>query len=116
MKMFDNILLNLAIVFRPKYWITNHGYNEVWDRELNRLLDEHIIFTNVSEHTAYLGNVCIWIANHPYASFVPYSRHSINPKYRASRKTVYRAYKRLRVSSPRSKEPDVMLDIFKASV
>lgn len=84
---------NIQFLFMPSYWIMNLSYSNVWDKKLNELLDKYE-FTDIDKFTAKLGNYEIWVANHPYNSFVPYD-DLINGKYRASRLTILRARKKL---------------------
>lgn len=79
----------VKVILSPSYWIMNDSYSKVWDNELTRLMSEHK-FTKLSTHTAYLGDVCIWVGNHPYASFTPYGAN-----IRPSRLTIMRAYEKL---------------------
>jgi cytidylate kinase len=81
-------LQSLKLIFKPSYWLMNHGYSAAWDKALNELLDEHT-FKNIGEHTAQLGHLTIWIENHPYASFTVW--HGAPGSVRPSRLTIERA-------------------------
>jgi hypothetical protein len=82
----------LAVFFTASCWSQNHPYSALWDARLNRLLRE-FHFTDITEHTAKLGDYKIWIDNHPYASFTPYGMGV--PEVRPRRATILRAYKQL---------------------
>jgi hypothetical protein len=92
---FKSILANLNILIRPWYWSRVGLTNKTWDKELNCLLDKYDFFWN-SEAVSKLGPKSIWIENHPYASFSE-GLGSLLP----SRKTSYRARKRLIESFPK---------------
>lgn len=99
--------------YRPRMWVMNYDYSETWDKKLNDLLDNYN-FTEISKHTTMLGNVQVWIGNIPYAAFHPWpsdkqelivvdgvqkftSPYSTN--YRASRRTIIRAWEKLKKDS-----------------
>ncbi len=96
MGKFKRFILNLQFIFKPHYWVMNYEYSPKWDKELNKLLDEYTFAESKdSNHTAFLGRMYIWIENHPYASFMPYyATFKGKAKFRASRLTIQRAYKR----------------------
>ena len=85
----------LRILTTPSCWQRNHRTDHNWDRTLNALLDQHE-FTNIDRHTARLGGKLIWIANHPYDSFTPYSHEAGSPPILPSRETAFRAYDKLK--------------------
>jgi hypothetical protein len=58
----------LRVLFTPSCWIQNESYNAVWDFKLNALMKSHR-FTNWDGYTARIGEIEVWVANHPYASF-----------------------------------------------
>ena len=94
---------NLQFLFRPQFWIMNNPYFQIWDKELNLLLDTNN-FTNIREHRATLGDVNIWISNYPYACFEDYATPA-NERVRASRLTILRAKKQLEADSLRIGRP-----------
>ena len=59
----------------PLTWIRHYPYSAEWDALLRQLMEENS-FEECGPYTAKLGNVEMWVANHPYASFhtYPYSR------------------------------------------
>ena len=63
----------------------NYEYCEHLDRLLVNLADKNK-FTNFGEFTVELGGKTLWIANHPYASFILYPR--IGVELRPSRRTI----------------------------
>ena len=81
----------LKTLLTPQCWIQNYEYNPIWDTKLRSLIKEHT-FKLKSNYTATLGGHEIWIGNHPYASFTPYSpQMGIRP----SRRTIFMAYDKL---------------------
>ena len=95
MGKFQQFILNLQFIFKPRYWVMNYEYSPKWDKKLNELLDKHTFDESKdNNHTALLGTVYIWIENHPYASFMPYAdTFKGKAKFRPSRLTIQRAYK-----------------------
>ena len=77
----------------PRSWcfIVIRPYSREWDNRLLELMAEHK-FVRTGDHTATLGGLCVWVANHPYGSFTPY-----RPKLeiRASRATTMLAMRKL---------------------
>lgn len=75
-----------------------HGYySEIWDVHLNQLMDSHD-FIITGPHTARLGEINIWVSNHPYASFRRYDileSTNLGETQHPSIKTLYRAGKKL---------------------
>jgi hypothetical protein len=90
MKKFNQILDFIIAYMLPGYWYQQNPYNKQWDIVLNKLLNKHD-FSGFRDHTAMLGNIEVWISNHPYASFSPYK---YNVDYRPSRLTIRKAYKK----------------------
>jgi hypothetical protein len=80
----------LRVLFTPSCWMQNEPYSEQWDIKLNKLM-ECYSFTDVTKHTAKLGNFNLWIENYPYASFVPYPFINVRPR----RITVLKAHDKL---------------------
>lgn len=87
MKILKKIL-NYINPFTP-----NYPYSEEWDYILNGYLDKYN-FTKCTDHTAMLGDIKVWVANHPYASFTPYECLSNLGKVSASRDTIDKAHKK----------------------
>lgn len=54
------------------YWLQNEAYDEAWDLECRRLLDQGATFKRTSSCRADFGGHAVWIVNHPYASFKKY--------------------------------------------
>ena len=80
----------LKVLFTPGCWIQNTAYSPLWDAQLRALLDsgEKFVVADSSGYTASIGDYVVWIENHPYASFTPYSGNS---NRRPSRATILRA-------------------------
>jgi len=87
----DHIWYWLKALATPHCWLQNEHYSSVWNRELQELLGRHY-FLNIEKHTATLGGVEIWTANHPYASFRPYGKL---PDVRPSRRVILYACDKL---------------------
>ncbi len=82
------------------------SYSAEWDAKLNKLLDTHS-FTKIDKYRASLGDTRVWIANHPYASFLPCVEGrgdwGVAIEIRPSRATIARAHLKLdhdRFNSP----------------
>jgi len=61
---------SLQFIYKPKYWLRQYPYSPKLDKEINRLLDEGIKFTNIREYEGFvnLGHIeDIWICHYPYA-------------------------------------------------
>jgi hypothetical protein len=80
----------LIVILHPSTWAQEYRYSEVWDTALNHFMETEK-FKDIGEHTATIGGVVIWIANHPYASFSTYGKFHVRPK----RATILRARKKL---------------------
>lgn len=91
----------MRVILTPSCWSQNYTYSEAWDKKLNALMDEHD-FTEITEHTAQIGEVCVWVANHPYASFTPYGNM---PSVRPKRTTILRAWDKLVSDMVNAKRP-----------
>lgn len=96
---FRNIIRfiqNLKFLFLCHYWIMNEPYSLLWDMRLNKLLDECKFERRywgdgeLRIHAVILGKTELWVSNYPYSCFMP-----VGANYRASRRTILRAYKRL---------------------
>ena len=79
----------LKVLFTPNCWLQNKHYSPVWDAQLRHLLDSGEKFGDISRTgcSAKIGNYEVWIENHPYASFTPYTGMKVRP----SRATILRA-------------------------
>lgn len=84
----------IRILATPSCWIRNHKVDLVWDMKLNQLLDKYD-FTDITEHTVTLGSTRVWIKNHPYASFSPYSPAAGTVSVLPTRETAFRAHDKL---------------------
>jgi hypothetical protein len=101
--MKNNFIKNLQFIFKPNYWLLSHSYSEKWDQELNKLLDENefVLVPRRSDNDhfyAMLGGTKLWIKNHPFASFCD-TDNPLGYYKRPSRKTLFRAYKKLKYDS-----------------
>jgi hypothetical protein len=95
---------SLKMIFKPSYWHKIYGYDEIWDDELQTLMAMHrfepLLKYNgdVNTHYCRLGNVVIWIENHPYASYTRCGHIRDYPLgvsplgHRLSRLTTYEAH------------------------
>src|ERR1035437_7534762 len=107
----------ITIATNSIWWTMNTTYSKKWDKELNDLMKSHT-FTldplvnlgaglaiaggffyytrNGNDEklicSANLGNNVIWVANHPYASFVPVVPN--DNRHRPSRLTIIRAMRK----------------------
>ena len=61
------LLYQVIVLFRPSYWIRVAETDHEWDNILwDALESEPIKF--VGKYDALVGDLPVWIANHPYAS------------------------------------------------
>jgi len=88
----------LRILFDTNYWLMNNRYSEDWDNELTKALESGRYFTEIDSYTANFAGRCIWIENHPYASFTPHDGYYCRFKVRPSRVTVMKLRERLEQS------------------
>ena len=73
-------------VFHPTYWVMSTSYDRGFDQFLRELMNSNK-FEPKSAHSVVLGPMELWVANHPYSSFVIYvNGRAFN--YRASRRTI----------------------------
>lgn len=86
MAKVKNLKYLVRVLLTPTCWIRNERTNNVWDRELNQLMEKYD-FQPITGYTARLGPVELWVANHPYASFT-----LRNQTFLPKRTTVLRAY------------------------
>ncbi len=89
-KLAQTIIENLEILLTPSIWVRPYTYSALWDAKLNHLMD-YGEFVIIDTFEATIGGVKVWIANHPYASFMP-SSSFIHPK----RSTSLKAMKKLK--------------------
>ena len=91
MKMFFRILLT------PRCWLQNDPYSKAWDRRLNELMGQHKFKLDGDECcVAKIGDLKVWIENHPYSSFTIWRDASGNRiNVRPSRATILRAWDKL---------------------
>lgn len=91
----------LITLLNPLYWIQVQKYSFVWDKKLNELMKDNN-FTEITEFTAKIGCVTVWIANHPYGSFNIY-----RCGFRPSRITIYLAMKKLKSDYKKQFESEI---------
>jgi len=82
---------SLQFIFKPVYWLKLHSYSQPLDKEINKLLDDGVLFTNISKDEADLGHL------HQLCIFGTDCFCEIN-NYMPSRLTVKRAKKVLKKS------------------
>lgn len=95
MNKFKRFILSLKFIFMPEYWIMNYKYSPEWDKKLNALLDEYTFVESKTMHNSvvYLGGIAMWVANYPYASFMPFGAKYVGTAtFRASRLTILKAH------------------------
>ena len=59
------------ILFTPSIWIRNGKTSFFWDAQLKEAMKKHKFVLKDGYAIASLGELDIWIANHPHASFTP---------------------------------------------
>ena len=79
-------LLNLQFLFKPKFWLISKKYSKEIDLIVSDLL-YNFEFTDITHHTAKLGNIEFWIANEPYFDIY---------NHRPSRLTIQKGLKKLK--------------------
>ena len=94
MKYLQKIYEFIWCVFAYNYWYQQNQYNEVYDEWCREQIKSGCAFTDVTEYTAKLSGVTIWIKNHPFASFSIYDRKL--PKYRPSRYVMFLMHTKLK--------------------
>ena len=80
-------------VFHPTYWLMNNSYDRAFDQFLRELMST-TKFKAKNAHCVQLGPMDLWVANHPYGSFVVYTNGRAH-NYRASRRTIQFAQTRM---------------------
>jgi len=48
---------SLQFILQPSDWVRGDEYSEPLDKEINRLLDDGVLFTNISDYLATLGHL-----------------------------------------------------------
>ena len=76
------LLLDLQYIFRPSFWMQNGLTCKVWDKRLNKLMDEAKVVTRTSEYSVSIDGVPIWTGNYPYAYGNMYCGSRLLPKCR----------------------------------
>lgn len=84
----------LRVLTNPSCWTQSDPYSEEWDEELNKAMESHT-FEYTDEFVARIGDLRVWISNHPYASFTPYSGGSFFTEVRPKRYTILAAMDKL---------------------
>lgn len=83
-------------IFSPTFWIVDGQFSRDYD---NWLLDQIKTgkFAEMGTHTAKIGGVTLWVANHPFSSFgvYKYGDSPILKSLRCSRLTKMLAYRKL---------------------
>lgn len=82
----------IKVLITPSCWIRNYQTSKNWDKKFLKLLEENK-WGSPDQYTACLGDIVIWIANYPYASFNPCSTAGL--RVLPSRKTAMYARERL---------------------
>lgn len=67
-KLIDEIHRAFLVLITPGCWLRVGNYSQEWDDKLNELMKREK-FKPIDKYTVRLGNLEIWIGNHPYASF-----------------------------------------------
>jgi len=108
-------VLNLQFIFRPSYWLMHGRYDKKLDEFMNKLMDTYKFAnrggysTDGKLYTVFLGDVEVWIGNHPYCSFMPY-RYVF--EIRPSRLTILRGIRKLKSEIDIKKVPQNNRDQF----
>ena len=93
-KLLREILLFIRVTIDPRYWIRNSKYSREWDIQLRKEIEDNPVFeaTNTGiKYDVILNDRCIWVSNHPYASWTIRNGPDVMP----SRRTTYLANKAL---------------------
>lgn len=88
----------LFALTHPQYWGQNHKYSKAWDKVLKDLMKSYD-FKWDGDHTVTLGDILIWVSNHPYASFDLCQDGPKPFNIRPSRRTMHKAYQKLQVDT-----------------
>ena len=94
MKFLQKIYEFIWSLCAVNYWLQQKEYNKVYDDWCKDQLKLGCNFTDITEYTAKLSGVGIWIKNHPYASFSVHERKT--PEYRPSRYTMFLLHRKLK--------------------
>lgn len=97
----------LRLVY-PKAWGMLTTYDEDWDRYVRTALNLNMIRpyrfggVAVSNHTIFVGDIQVWVANFPYGYGHPYGEHDIHIRPRM--RTLY-ALRRRELAMRREMRP-----------
>lgn len=83
----------IRVLLTPSCWFQNYSYNKKFDRRLIELMKSNK-FEYIDDYHVRLGDVILWIRNHPYASMVPMINGN-NLRIRPSRITILEAYDKM---------------------
>ena len=92
-------MLLIKVLTTPLCWLQNYEYSRELDIEINRLLDSGETFKDITGYEATLGDLRLWVENHPYASFTIM-------RARPSRATILRAMDKLVVDMMEQNEKE----------
>lgn len=81
MYLFRVLYSYLYIILHPSFWMNLYTVNVAFDKELLKLLNEGVMFTNIKSHSADFGPFTLWIENYPYAAFRLYNGSAIPKRY-----------------------------------
>ena len=91
-KIIEECFYFCYVLLNPSYWIQHHPYSKSYDKKLNDYLLRYDFENADTPYYAKLGDLTIWIANHPYASYtIRYRNDFIRP----SRRTIAKAHKKM---------------------
>ena len=65
------LLKNIKYLFKPEFWRMEYPYSRKWDIMLNEMLDKEDNIKIISECTARVGGIDVWICNYPYGYGIP---------------------------------------------
>lgn len=61
----------LRVLLTPGCWFQTERYSPEWEREILDRLAAGEQFRRDGQYAVTLGDLNIWVANHPYGSFTP---------------------------------------------
>lgn len=88
----------LRYLFKPSFWTMLYGYNKIWDKDVNQLIDENkdvVVYYNLLTDSCThceIDGTYIWIENYPYG----YGTGRFESWGRPSRRTIERLHKYLK--------------------
>jgi hypothetical protein len=91
-KTMKKILEAIEIAFSLKYWDQMQPYSKELDGIVSELIRDHE-FVNISDFTAMIGGVELWIGNIPYSCMMPMQMNA-----RPSRITIKRGVRKLQAA------------------